>query len=637
MPEKKSQYSCPKCGNSDRKLISTQHEGDVSNTFFMCNKCGHKALKKAFMPTSQMVQAQSKSVGSDQNKKAPSNKPDPKDDPLIKNPRDLHKRFRKREERSIMSRDPENIRNPGSQTSARRDIMNNPFIKESVRKKDSKEKKEERKKRQEKCPCNDNPFVGRGRGRIENEKKASLNPFIKEAREFRWTDTQKQRKNDKNVVFPESRQNVDNDKPSKGNGNGNGDNVVEQQETRFDTVDRKEFRNSPDPKDMIPGYKEWDNGEVDKYYDGWLDDHIENSGGKIVGSNTEKVMNLEDGEREHAPVYPTEAAYEKLLESRHELADDRKEMVASKNPFIKQASKKEVNPFVKKKSSLKKRAFLNEQPMSLEKVLELVQSGKNPEINDFLMEKEQTVQDIRNNGMLYRFLVEKFNLKEPKIEDNIINENNEQGFKDIVNRANSNPFCKRMEKTAAWEISMSKEGWENVDENLHGMSVEELAEAIASDDFAETADERDLLSGDISFYEEKKAKYLELHQDVLADEAYKRVKKNNTSDNGGHMVWIDKEGFNKVPVDNMLERIEEKESHGSQLDNQECGGSMFCDDSKISGTRAPFCPNKEHKGKKIKLIKNSPENRYFMCPDCKKVYYNKGNAIGEKQPEWKKV
>ena len=608
MPKnQKPKYKCPKCGNIEEKLISKQHEGDESNTFLMCNKCGHRALQKAFMPSPQITVAQSKDVGNDQNKKAPSNKPEAKDDPVIKNPRDLHKRFRKREEKRIMSRDPENVRNVGTQT-ARREIMDNPFVKKAKVSKESKE----------------------------------INPFVKEAREFRWTDTQKERKKDKNMVFPESKQEEGSDETSVGGGKGSGS--FEQQETRFDTIDRKEVRNSPDPQDLLPGYKEWYNKEVDEYYDGWLDNHIENSGGKIVGSNTEKVMNLEDGERAHAPEYPTEAAYEKLLESRHELGDDKKEMVASANPFIKQANKKvvaEVNPFVKKKPSLKRTAF--PVPMHYEPTEEDMEMARLA-----IERRYDFVNDIRNmSNELETTEFIKEVAKYMKHEQIVVSPEENKPWNiesDDLNTKSfgaKNPFCKGILKTAAWEISMSPEGWNNVYENLHGMSVEELAEAIASDDFAKINDEKDPLGGDISFLETKEEYYLKLPQDVLADEAYKRIEENNTSDNGGHMVWIDKEGFHKVPVDNMSEMIEEdkedQKSSSSQLNNQECGGSMFCDDSKISGTRAPFCPNKEHKGEKIRLIKNSPENKYFMCPSCKKVYYNKGNSIGEKQPEWEKI
>jgi len=160
-----------------------------------------------------------------------------------------------------------------------------------------------------------NPFV-------KKEKVASDgNPFVKEAREFQYTEQQLERKKDKNMVFPEGKQGTDkkddddddddDDTKSKGNGSNSS------RYRNFDTVDRKEYRSSPDPKDIIPGYKEWYDREVDNYYDGWLDNHIENSGGSIPGSNTEKKMNLDGEERNHAPEYPDHAPYEQQLESRH--------------------------------------------------------------------------------------------------------------------------------------------------------------------------------------------------------------------------------------------------------------------------------------------------------------------------------
>lgn len=123
----------------------------------------------------------------------------------------------------------------------------------------------------------------------------------------------------------------------------------------YNTVDRKEYRSSPNPNDFIPGYKDWYDREVDKYYDGWLDDHIENAGGSIPGSNTEKVMNLNDGERAHAPVFPTEAIYEKLLEGRHNFDGDYTRIVANGKTFVlKKADVEEIlktaNPKKKKQN-----------------------------------------------------------------------------------------------------------------------------------------------------------------------------------------------------------------------------------------------------------------------------------------------
>lgn len=195
-----------------------------------------------------------------------------------------------------------------------------------------------------------NPFI---------KKSKNKNPFLKEAREFRrsdWGDFKKQ-DSENNMIWPEGKQGVgDSEKKEKTSTTSVGDkdpghpSDPYDSDTKYydyDTVDRKEYRSSPKPEQMIPGYKEWKDNQVDSYYDGWVEDHIENSGGKIVGSNTEKTMNLNDGERAHTPQYPTEAIYEKLLESRHEFNDDYTVMVANNKEYVitKTAAEKIIGDF----------------------------------------------------------------------------------------------------------------------------------------------------------------------------------------------------------------------------------------------------------------------------------------------------
>jgi hypothetical protein len=164
-------------------------------------------------------------------------------------------------------------------------------------------------------------------------KQAKTNPFVKESRQFKKTKEQEDR--DQYVDFVDPTNITDPLDPKR---------YTNYTHSRgFDPADRQEYRNSPDPKLLIPGYKEWHENNVDEYYDGWVEDHIENSGGKIVGSNTEKTMNLNEGERNHPPVYPTEAPMERMLESRHEFDSDYIRMVASNGSNYKMASTQLLN------------------------------------------------------------------------------------------------------------------------------------------------------------------------------------------------------------------------------------------------------------------------------------------------------
>ena len=96
----------------------------------------------------------------------------------------------------------------------------------------------------------------------------------------------------------------------------------------------------------------------------------------------------------------------------------------------------------------------------------------------------------------------------------------------------------------AWEISMNAEGWDQVSRNVYGMTVSDLVEAIVDDEFEKaTPDDID------SFLAARKQHYAGVPQDCLASHAMELIRENNTCDNGGHAVWIDKEGYQTVPVD----------------------------------------------------------------------------------------
>ena len=286
--EEKQQFQCPRCGSEQ---YSIQHAGGLTTTFLLCKKCGNQGTPQAWqtameMGDSFMMGAESEKVvkeaeplgGIGGTDKMPSSQV-PENHKV---PRKMTQEKRKKNEKRLMPDDPE------------------------------------------RSGPHQNLEAGKMGFNLKKVQSNKLKPYNlkKLARDFRWTEEQLHRNLElgKNMVFPEGDQS--DDKVDIGA-------VGENDTRRFDTIDRKDMHRSPDPKAIQPGYKEWYEREVDKYYDGWLDDHIENSGGKVVGSNTEKMMNLDDGERYHAPEYPREAIYEKLLESRHEFDDDYVRVVAS--------------------------------------------------------------------------------------------------------------------------------------------------------------------------------------------------------------------------------------------------------------------------------------------------------------------
>lgn len=307
----KPMYQCPQCNS---KQCQPQHAGLAENTIILCMDCGYQAKPVVFTKLHQKkmnlagytgVPGEAGLAG---NNSGASDAPSPENDPTRLNSRDRAKKNRKRPERRLTETNPRN-ENPEVVLVAKLnhggEIMKNPFV-------------------------------------IESTSKS----MTKIAREFefsKWRELMKEKAD--NLVFPEgglgkAKNNKGDNAPTTQGPYGN-KNYFD-----YDIVDRKEMWKSPNPEDFIPGYKEWVEEQVDKYYDGWLDDHIENAGGEIVGSNTEKTMNLNDGERNHAPVYPTEANYEKLLENRHEFNDDYKTMVAETKAGIRKAFFN--NPFVTK-------------------------------------------------------------------------------------------------------------------------------------------------------------------------------------------------------------------------------------------------------------------------------------------------
>lgn len=119
----------------------------------------------------------------------------------------------------------------------------------------------------------------------------------------------------------------------------------------------------------------------------------------------------------------------------------------------------------------------------------------------------------------------------------------------------------------AWSISMTQEGWANVHANLQRKSIQWLAEALAAD-------------ADPDEYEVELIKFIRASymfgSEYLADEALKRIEENDLCDNGGHAVWVDKEGHCTVEVSlqddidaeggsDIIERAEEDVARAREL------------------------------------------------------------------------
>ena len=237
-----------------------------------------------------------------------------------------------------------------------------------------------------------------GRKVSEVGKEASSNPFIRTAREFarsEWGEFMKGI-SEKNMTFPEETPSQKGDQEpqqsdggyldedggsvTKGKGKGKGSksdtpaNASPISTFDYNFVDRKEYRSSPQGRDLIPGQAEWEDEQVDKFYDGWVEDHIENSGGKVVGSNTERTMVLEDGDRALVPEYPREASYEKLLENRHNFQDDYTMMVAKDNLHLSKSARKVLDQIEFNEKT--KNAYISKSALKVIQAIDCPDCGK---------------------------------------------------------------------------------------------------------------------------------------------------------------------------------------------------------------------------------------------------------------------
>ena len=380
---------CPKCGQSN---YSENNKGGEQTTFLQCKGCGFKGAEKAWkkqqkdlsiLSSNNPFYKVSEGLAPDQ-KPASSYPSGTEKDPYPEKP--ARNRTKKKRTELLESYDESQSTEEVRRVSNRSKDMNPFYVQSKCKEKDekyrNKDEKEylekglpsaiDKKNKDEKKVSSSNPFYRKaegevsecpnchhkckgdkcskcGKDKLPTDKdiedafdsifaSSRKNPFYKKAREFgdRSEHGKKMKElSDDNMTFPEDpnhsqKKHHDGETSKKKDPSGESSPNDELNPSYdYNTVDRKEQRSSPKPWDLEPGYKDWYEREVDQYYDGWLDDHIENSGGSVPGSNTEKTMNLDDDERAHAPAYPTEAIYEKLLENRHQFTDDYTTVVAN--------------------------------------------------------------------------------------------------------------------------------------------------------------------------------------------------------------------------------------------------------------------------------------------------------------------
>ena len=101
----------------------------------------------------------------------------------------------------------------------------------------------------------------------------------------------------------------------------------------------------------------------------------------------------------------------------------------------------------------------------------------------------------------------------------------------------------------AWEICISAEGWQEIEDTLQQWTTKDLAVALACDDAEAFDDQFNPSLERLEQYEGYQTSfYRELAHETLAREALERIMKHNTCDNGGNGYYIDRDGYHRVYV-----------------------------------------------------------------------------------------
>ncbi len=101
----------------------------------------------------------------------------------------------------------------------------------------------------------------------------------------------------------------------------------------------------------------------------------------------------------------------------------------------------------------------------------------------------------------------------------------------------------------AWEISITREGWEDIRSELNKWSTKRLIEAISDNEFERIEHEE---NADITYIQEKiepfNKRLKSLYKEDLQDEAFSLIEETNTCDTGGYNYWVDREGLHTVQL-----------------------------------------------------------------------------------------
>ena len=99
----------------------------------------------------------------------------------------------------------------------------------------------------------------------------------------------------------------------------------------------------------------------------------------------------------------------------------------------------------------------------------------------------------------------------------------------------------------AWEISITDEGWSDIEEELYNWDKKALIQALC-DDYFEQLEKQGKAYETCKRRAAKKKYFLEQYPcfDALVRSCYEKIREHSTCDNGGNGYWIDREGYHQV-------------------------------------------------------------------------------------------
>ncbi len=111
----------------------------------------------------------------------------------------------------------------------------------------------------------------------------------------------------------------------------------------------------------------------------------------------------------------------------------------------------------------------------------------------------------------------------------------------------------------SWEISHTREAWENVRERLSLKKwIAPMRKALVIDDVAKWKTDEDNRSPEFQVIKVAEARYKQFSHQQLVEETMARIEDHRTCSNGGFEFYLDREGWYSVSCGDLPEHVGNK-------------------------------------------------------------------------------